>query len=387
MIVTFVCVAVYLVTNAYPLLSYHEGWCTFYYESHYILEHFSSYDGICVLFRSFFLQFFAHPYHGAIVVGGLVSLLSMVVVVLLWKVLTRFLNNRVSLFVVPLSSLFLCFWFCLLLVSSLCRVRMISLISENTASGRYTLQFMRASHYIRNGEWDNVIDVCKKESPVNVILLQNCLNLAKAEKRELGQTLFDEPCLDIRSVFTSDVENQYVAALLSDIYYSMGHIAMSQRYAFEANEKMDNMSPRLLQRLVMTNIIYGHYAVAEKYLRLLRHAVYYKDWCDGVEQELKQDEIGKDSMFRAKRKCLFEDNRFSGIKGLDDDLLQVARSTRGTQQCRVTLDYLGALYILAGYQSKFAAMVEEFKATGDLPLPLPKCFERYYTHSVNEETR
>ena len=36
---------------------------------------------------------------------------------------------------------------------------------------------------------------------------------------------------------------------------------------------------------------------------------------------------------------------------LDDDLLNIARNTRGTRQCKVTLQYLGSLYILAGYDS------------------------------------
>jgi hypothetical protein len=85
-------------------------------------------------------------------------------------------------------------------------------------------------------------------------------------------------------------------------------------------------------------------------------------------------------MIAEKRKCLFADNRFSGIKGLDDDLLHIARNTRGTRQCKVTLQYLGSLYILARYDSLFVKMADEFSGSEDLSKPMPKYFQSYYNH-------
>ena len=47
----------------------------------------------------------------------------------------------------------------------------------------------------------------------------------------------------------------------------MGHIAFSQRYAFEANEGMGNFSPRMLQRLVQTSLISVSYTHLDVYKR------------------------------------------------------------------------------------------------------------------------
>ena len=47
--------------------------------------------------------------------------------------------------------------------------------------------------------------------------------------------------------------------LLSDIYYQMGNVALAQEMAFEgmiASERAVN--PRLLLRLIQTNLIYGY---------------------------------------------------------------------------------------------------------------------------------
>ena len=185
--------------------------------------------------------------------------------------------------------------------------------------------------------------------------------MSLAEEGLLGDRLFDNPCRDIRSIYNDVLLNEDFAVLLSDIYYSMGHVAQSQRYAFELNEKKNNMSPRMLQRLVQTNIIYGHYRVAEKYLLWLKKTLFYKEWAEKQENFLYNDvAVEKDPEYGIKRKALIANNRFSGIKGLDDDLLNIARQTRGSRQCITTLQYLGSLYLLARYDKRFINLCEEF---------------------------
>ena len=247
------------------------------------------------------------------------------------------------------------------------------LLGFGNANEKSGVTYMRLSNYVRHQQWDEIINICNENSPIKNLLHQNCLNMALAEKELLGERLLDQPVKDISSIYVNDIQTAEVAGLLSDVYFSFGHIAQSQRYAFETNEKMHNLSPRMLQRLIETNLIYGQKEVADKYLSILSKSLYYKDWKPTEE------------LIEEKKKCLFADNRFSGIKGLDDDLLHIARNTRGNRQCRITLQYLGSLYILAGYDSLFVKMANEFSGSQDLSKPMPRYFQSYYNHLTEKK--
>lgn len=381
-VATFLFLFLVFKTRANTLFSYHEGWCTFYYDSHYICDNLTSYDGICKLAKGFVLQFFAHPWHGALLYSCFFSLIAFIAV----NIAAIHLKSTIKKITAGAACFILSITLALFTIGSICQINLMSVIYTRNASQIVNMQYMTANHYSKMGDWDRVIDVCKKYRPVTFLPLQNCLNMALAEKGELGEKLMEEPCQDISSVFTNQIPNEYIAGLLSDVYYSMGHIAQSQRYAFEANEKLDNLSPRMLQRLVQTNIIYGQYRVAEKYLYWLERTIYYKEWCKEQRQLIKNHSLlNKNKEYAEKRRCLIKDNRFSGIHGLDDDLRQIASATRGTHQCKTTLQFLGALYILAGYATEFKEMVSQYKE--ELGEPLPKFFDAYNNHISNKESK
>lgn len=196
---------------------------------------------------------------------------------------------------------------------------------------------------------------------MNNLLFQNYHNVALAEQGLLADQLFMQPCIDIQTIYVPGNKTPYLSALLSDIYFSMGHIAFSQRYAFEANEGMGNFSPRMLQRLVQTSLIYGHYGTAKKYLDILESTLFYKDWATAHRRFLWNDPaVETDSILGSKRKCLFPDNRFSGIKGLDDDLKQIVLKN---PMHKTTIQYLGSLYLLSKDIPRFKATLETFYGT------------------------
>ena len=63
-----------------------------------------------------------------------------------------------------------------------------------------------------------------------------------------------------------------ISALLSDVYFTMGNVAAAQEMAFESNiGALCDGNPRMTQRLVQTNLIYGAYPVAEKYIAVLEN--------------------------------------------------------------------------------------------------------------------
>lgn len=224
--------------------------------------------------------------------------------------------------------------------------------------------FKELNCHAREGRWD-LLRQRGNTLPLNNLLFQNYYHVALAEEGVLADRLFHSPCIDIQSIYVQGDKTPYVSALLSDIYFSMGHIALSQRYAFEANEAMGNHSPRLLQRLVQTNLIYGAYDVAAKYITLLEHTLCYRQWAARHRHYLWNDAaVETDPLLGNKRRCLFPDNRFSGSKGLDDDLKQILHSHPSH---RITLQYLGSLYLLSKDLPRFQQTLETFYGTPSLP--------------------
>lgn len=353
------------------VLRYAEGWITFYWDSHYLQEQLGS-RGVGEVLRAFLLQYFAVPHCGTAVmtvIAVVVALLAMVAV----RLMTR-RRQWVYLSLIPaLATPFA-------LLAFLSPNGLAALTMRFSESGKNNVMYVELSNMARDEDWDGIVGKCEESGRLSNLLVQNFLNMALAERGELGDRLLDEPCRDIRSIYNESVENPDFAALLSDIFYSMGHIAQSQRYAFELNQKKDNMSPRLLKRLVQTNIIYGQYDVARKYLMWLKKTAYYKDWAEVQERYLNHDEIVEnDEEYGMKRLCLIPDNRFTGIKGLDDDLLNIARSTRGKRQCRTTLQYLASLYLLAEYKTEFVSLCDEFK---EYKLNDQKYFNEYLLNTL-----
>ncbi len=232
--------------------------------------------------------------------------------------------------------------------------------------------FKELNHYAHFSQWDKMLERCKSVSLGN-LLFQNYRNMALSEECLLADSLFTQPCVDIRTIYVQSNKTPYISAMLSDIFFSMGHMAFAMRYAFEANEAVGNYSPRMLQRLTQVNLIYGHYGTAKKYLDVLSHTLSYKSWAEAHKRFLWNDAaVEADPVLGTKRRCIFADNRFAGTRGLDDDLKQIVLAN---PQHKATIQYLGSLYLLSKDLPRFKDMLETFFCTEALPAVLPVAFQ------------
>ena len=231
--------------------------------------------------------------------------------------------------------------------------------------------FKELDYYMRQENWDKLLERCRQIDMKNY-LYQNCRNVALAEKGLLAEHLFDYKQGDLRSIYLSWDKTPYVSVLLSDVYFSMGHIALSQRMAFESNESVNNYNPRMLKRLVQTNLIYGAYPVAEKYITILEKTKYYADWAHSQRRFLENDKaLEADPLLGAKRDCIFPENFLAGKNGFDSDLKHIINHN---PTHRATIQYLGAIYLLMRDIDGFKTMIENYYDTPALP-SLPKGFQ------------
>lgn len=123
-------------------------------------------------------------------------------------------------------------------------------------------------YYARSGQWDEIIRHC--HGPIKNYLYLTYLNRALAEKGELADRMFAFDQHGPQGLLASWNKTFTVSTLLSDAYFTLGEIALSQEMAFEGYVTVIGAgNPRNLQRLVQTNLIYGTYPIAEKYIRIL----------------------------------------------------------------------------------------------------------------------
>ena len=199
------------------------------------------------------------------------------------------------------------------------------------------------------------------------------LNLALAEKGELSERMFSFSQQGIQSIYITWNTTLQSSVLLSDIYFSMGHIALAQRMAFEANVMMPAPGgPRMLQRLIQTNLIFGAYAVAEKYMDLLAQTTYYKKWVHEHRRFLWNDEaVAGDELLGMKRSCIPKENFLAENPDLGVDLEYIARQNPAHL---ASIQYAGAFLLLSKKTLLFKEFVEQYYGTKVLPA-LPKSYQ------------
>lgn len=191
-------------------------------------------------------------------------------------------------------------------------------------------------------DWQGILDYVGKY-PCTSYLEFNILNQALAETGRLSESFRNQKQRNVRHLFVLEVEGPYVSAILSDVYWSMGEISMSQMYAFEANEKVGNYSPRLLKRLVQTNLVYGYYDVAAKYLSILSKNTLNEDFVAHYSQLLSDEAVDSDPVLGMKRRCIPQENGFPSSISIPYDLQVIVK------QCpehRASAQYLEAVALL-----------------------------------------
>ncbi len=174
----------------------------------------------------------------------------------------------------------------------------------NLAHGDYHTQLKRLDCYRIRGEWDKILS---EELLSSRNELHACYqNLALAHKGVLADSLFHYPQCPPNGLVIEWKGSRQHSDLLSDVFWLQGNVALAQKMAFDAmyfNEHF--MHPRLMLRLIETNLVYGEYGVAEKYIRLCEQSHYYADKATEYRQYLPgADGESSHSFLKVMEKCL-----------------------------------------------------------------------------------
>ena len=234
-----------------------------------------------------------------------------------------------------------------------------------------TLKLKKLDYFARTEQWDKTIEECKGK--LTNFLYMCHLNMALANKGELSDKMFNFDQRGPQGLLVQWNKSENISCMLSDIYFTMGATASSQEMAFEGYvSAMEDGNPRMLKRLVQTNLIYGTYPVAEKYISILEKTYAYRDWAQSQRKYLYNDEVVEsDPILGTRRRMLPDRNSLAMIKGLAGDLELFLEKGPANS---AALQYLGAMYLLAKDLEGFKALVEKYYGTEFLPV-LPVHFQ------------
>lgn len=203
----------------------------------------------------------------------------------------------------------------------------------------------------QRNDWDTIIREQSENGTMSCVSL-NYLNMALAQKGILGDRLFHYDQKGPQSLLASWDRTYYMSCLLSDIYYMIGDISLSEGYAMEGlTLAKRGGSPRMLQRLVKISLVRRDFALANKYLNILDRLPRYRRWAEKnavyvhYPERIRQDEeLGMKTMPVSQ-----PDNLLCLV---DIDSLWTGHlSEPGVN--RVAWEYLGCSYLLAKEMEKF----------------------------------
>lgn len=231
-----------------------------------------------------------------------------------------------------------------------------------------SLKLKKLDYYARTEQWDKTIEEC--QGKLNNYLYMCHLNMALANKGMLTDYMFRFDQRNLQGLMVQQNKQENISCLLSDIYFTMGATALSQEKAFEGYiSSVDGGNTRMLKRLVQTNLIYGEYPVAEKYISLLEHTFAYRDWAKSQRKYLYNDEaIENDPVLGLCRRILPAQSTLAGLDGPLEDLEKFIE--KGPTNS-AALQYLGAIYLLSKDLHGLKNLLDKYYGTAVMPtLPI-----------------
>jgi hypothetical protein len=220
-------------------------------------------------------------------------------------------------------------------------------------------------YYAEKEQWQKILGVAES---IKVYDFRVNYHIARAyaHLNQLPDQLFNYPQLlgTKGIIFDSSTMKGSFIMPTSDLYFDLGFMSESARWAFEAQTLIPN-SPRILKRLVMINLVNKKYELAGKFLKILDQNMLCKKWVDKYEKYVS------DTTLAANDKVIAEKRRFNPLKkainGIPVENMELLLETN--KDNRMAFDYLLALCILDTNFPVFVKYVQNYKYYNIKTLP------------------
>ena len=171
------------------------------------------------------------------------------------------------------------------------------------------IELIAYENLLRHEDWSAILKRAEKYQP-NTELGSVSVNLALFMSGR-GQDLPKFKQFGTRGLIMPRVRDFLSNSASSEVFWRLGMINESLRYAFDTQESLVNnrKSGRWMCRIAECQILNGRYDAAEKYLDILSHSLFYRKWADDHRRYLRDDEaIASDKVYAYLRAVRFKDD-------------------------------------------------------------------------------
>lgn len=196
---------------------------------------------------------------------------------------------------------------------------------------RDTSQVFRLEKMFFARDWDGVINYQETYRNRNLVA-QYYYNTALAERGMLCDRMFSAPqdygTMSVMIPWSSQISmNRLFRGVY--FYYTIGLVNEAHRWAFESMVT-EGFHPENIKLLIKTNLINGHYKIAEKYITVLKKTLHYKRLAGKFESMLSNPElIRSDPELSERAKLKPQDNFVITIRNPETNINSLLQSNPG----------------------------------------------------------
>ncbi len=160
---------------------------------------------------------------------------------------------------------------------------------------------------VRHEDWDGILERAEKYQPDSELGAVS-INLALFMSGR-GNELPKFKQFGTRGLILPNIRDFISNSSSSEVFWRLGMINESLRYAFDTQESLINnrKSGRWMSRMAECQMLNGRYDVAEKYIDILSHSLFYRKWAENQRQYLRNDEaIGANPIYAYLRSVRYQ---------------------------------------------------------------------------------
>lgn len=239
---------------------------------------------------------------------------------------------------------------------------------------------IEAEIHLKAGQWEQVMDCCQRYRGQNQLILY-FNNMALFHTGKMPYHLFDYPqTMGVQSLYLPWKSDSRQTEYGHYIYEQLGYINEAHRWAFEAMTVFGETAPNLIN-LIRYNIVNRRPKVAMRFIRKLKHSLFYREQAEELEKHLFSGELPG---LQAIPYDNTEKVRFANILNIGPELSYLCDKDPIN---RMAFEYLMSDLLLSNQLVRFAENLKRIRA---FSYPeLPGIYEEalyIYRLGVNEET-
>lgn len=176
---------------------------------------------------------------------------------------------------------------------------------------RDSLELIAYDQMVRHEDWNGILKRAEKYQPdselgsvsVNLALFMSGRGAELPHFKQFGT----------RGLILPRVRDFISNSSSSEVFWRLGMINESLRYAFDTQESLVNnrKSGRWMSRMAQCQILNGRYDVAEKYLDILSHSLFYRKWADAHRRYMRNESaIASDPIYAYLQSVRYQSDFF-----------------------------------------------------------------------------